>query len=100
MSEQNNLKVKILVSCHKEVPLPSSDIYLPVQVGSLNKPQLRRMQPDCEGENIADRNFTFCELTAQYGHGRILMLTFMVYAITVAIFVLTELIAPLMTMLK
>lgn len=66
MSEQNNLKVKILVSCHKEVPLPSSDIYLPVQVGSLNKPQLRRMQPDCEGENIADRNFTFCELTAQY----------------------------------
>lgn len=66
MSEQNNPKVKILVSCHKEVPLPSSDIYLPVQVGSLNKPQLRGMQPDREGENIADRNFTFCELTAQY----------------------------------
>ena len=66
MSEQNNPKVKILVSCHKEVPLPSSDIYLPVQVGSLNKPQLRGMQPDREGENIANRNFTFCELTAQY----------------------------------
>lgn len=66
MSEQNNPKVKILVSCHKEVLLPDSEIYLPIQVGALNKTLLQGMQPDCEGENISDRNFSFCELTAQY----------------------------------
>lgn len=66
MSEQNNPKVKILVSCHKEVPLPDSEIYVPVQVGASGKPSLKGMQPDNLGENISDRNFSFCELTAQY----------------------------------
>lgn len=59
--------VKIIVSCHKEFPIPSSDVYLPVQVGAVNAAHvLPGMQPDNEGENISDRNFTFCELSAQY----------------------------------
>lgn len=61
----NNLK--ILISCHKEVILPQSEVYLPMQVGAANTDvRLPGMQPDNEGENISDRNFTFCELTAQY----------------------------------
>lgn len=66
MKDVSRPTVKILVSCHKEVPLPASDVYLPVQVGSFGKRQIKGMQPDCEGENISDRNFSFCELTAQY----------------------------------
>lgn len=59
--------IKILVSCHKEVPLPTSDFYLPVQVGAANASKvISGMQPDNEGENISDRNFSFCELSAQY----------------------------------
>lgn len=59
--------IKILISCHKEVPHPQSDMFLPVQVGAASASQcFEGMQPDNEGENISDRNFTFCELTAQY----------------------------------
>lgn len=59
--------IKILISCHKEVPHPQSDMFLPVQVGAANALQrFEGMQPDNEGDNISDRNFTFCELTAQY----------------------------------
>lgn len=64
MTEPN---IKILVSCHKETYIPDSDIYMPVHVGASCAPSpLPGMQPDDEGENISDRNFTFCELSAQY----------------------------------
>lgn len=60
-------KVKILVSCHKPIVMPRADVFLPVHVGAKNASRtLPGMQPDDEGENISDRNFTFCELTAQY----------------------------------
>lgn len=63
----DSTSVKILVSCHKPFPIPDSDIYLPVHVGSTNAAAaIPGMQPDDEGENISDRNFTFCELSAQY----------------------------------
>lgn len=59
--------IKILVSCHKEVKLPSADVYLPVQVGAASAcKRIPEAQPDDEGENISERNFSFCELTAQY----------------------------------
>lgn len=61
------LDVKILISCHKSIVTPDSDVYLPVHVGAEKaKEPLQGMQPDNQGENISDRNFTFCELTAQY----------------------------------
>ena len=67
MAGEKALNIKILISCHKEVPLPKSDVFLPIQVGAVNTFQrFEGMQPDNEGENISDRNFTFCELTAQY----------------------------------
>lgn len=67
MIQDQPLDLKILISCHKEITLPDSEVYLPVQVGAANtSKRLPGMQPDNEGENISDRNFTFCELTAQY----------------------------------
>lgn len=64
MSEPN---IKILVSCHKEIITPKSDIFLPIHVGAQNSAlKLKNAIPDNTGENISDRNFTFCELTAQY----------------------------------
>lgn len=58
--------IKILISCHKGVAHPKSDLFLPVHVGAEGKAPLEGMQPDNEGENISDRNFTYSELTAQY----------------------------------
>lgn len=58
--------IKILISCHKGVAYPKSDLFLPVHVGAEGKAPLEGMQPDNEGENISDRNFTYSELTAQY----------------------------------
>lgn len=67
MASKKTLNIKILISCHKEIPLPKSEVFLPVQVGAANTCQrFEGMQPDNEGESISDRNFTFCELTAQY----------------------------------
>ena len=65
MSERPS--VKILVSCHKKFPIPDSDVYLPVHVGAGGaSAPIPGMQPDNEGENISNRSFTFCELSAQY----------------------------------
>ncbi|MBM6676697.1 DUF4422 domain-containing protein [Olsenella uli] len=58
--------IKILISCHKGVAYPKSELFLPVHVGAEGKAPLEGMQPDNEGENISDRNFTYSELTAQY----------------------------------
>lgn len=58
--------IKILISCHRGVAYPKSELFLPVHVGAEGKPPLEGMQPDNEGENISDRNFTYSELTAQY----------------------------------
>lgn len=67
MNNDKPLDLKILISCHKEITLPQAEVYLPVQVGVANTSvRLAGMQPDNEGENISDRNFTYCELTAQY----------------------------------
>lgn len=59
--------IKILVSCHKDIVAPQSEVFLPVHVGAAgSQSPLKGMQPDDEGNNISERNFTYCELTAQY----------------------------------
>lgn len=60
-------KIKIFVSCHKKSYLPSCDLFYPIQVGTvLAKERFERMLHDDEGDNISDKNRTYCELTAQY----------------------------------
>lgn len=58
--------IKVLVACHKPTVIPDSDLYLPVQLGAVSAEPIFGMQPDNEGDNISDRNFSFCELSAQY----------------------------------
>ena len=58
--------LKIIVAVHKEYDIPKEDIYLPVFVGaSLNECNLP-YQRDNEGENISNKNRSFCELTGLY----------------------------------
>lgn len=58
--------IKILIAAHKEVVLPKSDIYLPVQVGAEINNILTDYQKDNAGENISVLNPYFSELTALY----------------------------------
>lgn len=59
--------IKILVSCHKPIALPRSEAFLPMHVGAAQAVfPLAGTQPDDTGDNISERNFTYCELTAQY----------------------------------
>lgn len=60
--------IKIMVVTHKNSAMPiNSDLYIPTLVGK-NKSQLeyKNYFSDDTGENIADKNYTYCELTALY----------------------------------
>lgn len=60
--------IKILVACHKADPnIRKDSVYMPVQVGKALHPDLDLgFRSDNEGENISDKNGTYCELTAIY----------------------------------
>lgn len=59
------MSIKIIVATHKEWQMPESKIYLPIQVGSLNKKSIG-YQRDDEGEHISHLNPYYSELTALY----------------------------------
>ena len=59
------MKTVIIVATHKEYPMPSDPLYLPVQAGRALHTPLPYAGDD-SGENISARNRTFCELTALY----------------------------------
>lgn len=59
--------IKIFVSCHKKSYVPKNDILIPIQVGAaLATERFDGYLHDDEGENISDKNKSYCELTAQY----------------------------------
>ena len=60
--------IKILVACHKADPnIRQDEIYLPVQVGKDLHPDLELgFQCDNTGDNISEKNGSYCELTAIY----------------------------------
>ena len=59
--------IRIFVTTHKDVATFESDILQPVQVGPTNqRKRLLWAYQDDTGDNIADSNPTFCELTTQY----------------------------------
>lgn len=59
--------IKIYVVCHKPSYVPENPYLYPIQVGTaLSENKLEGMFHDNEGDNISDRNKTYCELTAQY----------------------------------
>ncbi|MGQ2283367.1 DUF4422 domain-containing protein [Apilactobacillus kunkeei] len=55
----------ILIVSHKNVDLPNIEGYQPIQVGK-NKETFDGYIKDNTGENIANKNANYCELTAQY----------------------------------
>lgn len=57
-------KLKILIATHKQYEFPKADYYLPIHVGKANNTLDLGIQADDFGENISNKNTSFCELTA------------------------------------
>lgn len=68
MVENKQPRIKILVACHKADPnIRQDDIYMPIQVGKALHPELDLgFQCDNTGDNISEKNGSYCELTALY----------------------------------
>lgn len=61
------MDIKILVSCDKDYYVPDNKFIFPIQVGTtLGTKRYENMFHDDDGDNISEKNRSFCELTAQY----------------------------------
>lgn len=59
--------IKIGMACHKPSVLPKNPLFMPIQVGSaIAAKRMENMCHDDEGDNISEKNASYCELTAQY----------------------------------
>ena len=59
-------KVKIFVVCHKEAEVPNDDVYTPIHVGKAKSDLNFGFIGDNTGDNISEKNSTYCEMTAHY----------------------------------
>lgn len=59
------MDVTIIVATHKPYAMPQDDLYLPLHVGAQGKAPIG-FTGDNTGENISEKNPTFCELTGLY----------------------------------
>ncbi|MCR4611260.1 MAG: DUF4422 domain-containing protein [Lachnospiraceae bacterium] len=59
------MDIKIIVAAHKQYKMPDSKMYIPLQVGAKGKPSIGYVRDD-KGDNISDKNPTYCELTGMY----------------------------------
>lgn len=61
------MEIKIAVATHKAYWMPEDDVYLPLHVGKAMHESLDLgYTGDNTGDNISDRNESFCELTGLY----------------------------------
>ena len=58
--------IKIFVACHKPTILPKCDLFVPIQLGKALTDLNLDMLHDNTGDNISEKNKSYCELTAQY----------------------------------
>ena len=58
--------VKIFVCYHKNTPIYKSECIIPIHVGKANTELELDMIKDNTGDNISERNASWCELTALY----------------------------------
>lgn len=66
-NKKNQPNIKIYVACHKESYVPENPYLYPIQVGTaLSRNYLDGMLHDNDGDNISEKNKSYCELTAQY----------------------------------
>ncbi|MGI5990071.1 MAG: DUF4422 domain-containing protein [Lachnospiraceae bacterium] len=56
---------KIIIAAHKKYRMPTFSSYIPLQVGAEGKPDLGYAR-DNTGDNISQKNPSFCELTGLY----------------------------------
>lgn len=65
---KDKYKLKILVACHKaDSAIRQDNVYMPIQVGKALHPELELgFQCDNTGDNISEKNASYCELTAIY----------------------------------
>ena len=60
-------QLKILIACHKPYPVPAEACYLPTEVGAArHEESIPGFARDDGGDNISQKNRSFCELTAVY----------------------------------
>lgn len=59
------MSVKVIVATHVPSDMPTDPLYLPVHVGAEGKSPLPYVG-DNTGDNISEKNSTFCELTGLY----------------------------------
>ncbi len=58
-------KIKILVACHRQYPVPDEPCCLPVEAGaSLHTKPIPGFTPDNTGDSISEKNKNYCERTA------------------------------------
>lgn len=58
--------IKLYISTHKPVYMPNHPLLYPLQIGTVQNDSIAGMLHDNTGENISDKNNTYCELTGQY----------------------------------
>lgn len=67
MEMESKTKVNVYVACHKDAYVPEIECFKAIQVGCANAPaKLNGMLSDNVGDNISEKNRSYCELTAQY----------------------------------
>ncbi len=60
-------EVKIIIATTKKYRMPEDPVYMPVQVGAaLKKSVIPGYTPDNTGDNISEKNASYCELTGLY----------------------------------
>ncbi len=57
--------LRIIVAAHKPYPMPDDPVYLPIQVGAGGKQSIGFTRDD-SGDNISEKNRSYCELTGLY----------------------------------
>lgn len=60
------MNIKLIVAAHKAYRMPQDPMYLPLHVGKAGKNLDLGFSGDDTGENISEKNPTFCELTGIY----------------------------------
>lgn len=59
-------EIRIIIAAHKEYRMPQDQMYLPLHVGAVLSDQDFGYVRDDSGDNISERNPSFCELTGLY----------------------------------
>ena len=60
------MNIKLLVICHKKAKVPHDEIYFPLEVGASLRTEHFLENLDDSGENISEKNPSFCELTGLF----------------------------------